>query len=257
MPIRKVPNTDYSYYLVIHDDKGEERKEADGSLLSRKILEEVSSQPVTDIFIMSHGWRGDVPGAIAQYDAWTGNLMTSAADIEEMKRRRPGFRPILIGWHWPSEPWGDESVGAFDLAAGPEDAVSMLVDDYARRIGVPGIREELEIVIRAHATVDDPQTLPPEVEAAYRRLDQKLDLGHGGESAAPGDDRPEFDPEDVFQAARQAEDISSYGGFGISDLLAPLRVLSFWKMKDRARKFGESGAAGCSAPFVRPRPEST
>src|ERR1017187_8641927 len=95
---------------------------------------------------------------------------------------------------------------------------------------------------RVHATVDDPQTLPREVKDAYLSLDEKLGLGQAGEGAAPGDDRPEFDPEDVFQAARREEDEASFGGFSIGDLLAPLRVLSFWKMKDRARKFGESGA---------------
>ena len=170
--------------------------------------------------------------------------MSAVADIEEMKRRRSGLHPVLVGWHWPSEPWGDESAGAFDLPAGPDDLITRLIDDYAKRLGdAPGIREELETVIRAHATVDDPQTLPPDVESAYLRLDEKLGMGHGWESAAPGADRPEFDPEDVFQAARQAEDEASYGAIGIGDLLAPLRVLSFWKMKDRARKFGESGGS--------------
>jgi hypothetical protein len=247
MPIRKVPNTDDSYYLVVHDENGQERNEADGSLLSQKILQEISTQPVTDVFIMSHGWRGDVPAAIKQYDAWTGNLMAASADIAETQKRRPDFRPVLIGWHWPSEPWGDENTPAFDLPGALKedtlkDPVAQLVDDYAKRLGdAPGIRQDLEVVIRAHATVDDPQSLPPEVEAAYHRLDEKLAMGHGGESAPPGADRPDFDPEDIFQAARQADDTASFGVFGIGDLLAPLRVLSFWKMKDRARKFGESG----------------
>jgi hypothetical protein len=239
MPIRKVPNSDQSYYLLIHDENGQERAESDG-LLSQKALDEVKNQPVTDVFLMSHGWRGDIPAAISQYDAWTGNLMSVSADIEDMKKRRPGFRPLLIGLHWPSEPWGDEDTGSFALPVG--DVVQPLVDDYAKRLGdAPGIREELETIIQAHATVDDPQSLPPEVEAAYKRLEQKLGLGHGGEGAAPGADLPEFDPEDIFQAARQEDDSPSFGAFSIGDLLAPLRVLSFWKMKDRACKFGESG----------------
>src|SRR4051812_43915625 len=85
MPIRKVPNTEYSYYLVVHDEDGVERKEADGSLLSAKVLNEVTTQPVTDVFIMSHGWRGDVPAGIAQYDAWTGSLMGASADLSATK----------------------------------------------------------------------------------------------------------------------------------------------------------------------------
>src|SRR5262249_2681855 len=44
--------------------------------------------------------------------------------------------------------------------------------------------------------------------------------------------------------ADQAEEESGSfgGGFSWGDLLAPLRVLSFWRMKNRARSFGESGA---------------
>src|SRR3954469_8292880 len=128
MSIHQVRGTEYSYYLVAHDKKGVERRESDGSLLSERVLRDVSGAPVTDIFIMSHGWRGDGPAAVAQYDAWSASLMTAAADIEEMKARRPGFRPMLIGWHWPSEPWGDEDAGSFEMnVAG---SVAAVVDDY-------------------------------------------------------------------------------------------------------------------------------
>jgi hypothetical protein len=242
MPIRTVPNTEYSYHLVIHDEHGQERKESDGSLLSQKILQELSSKATTDVFIMSHGWRGDIPAAIGQYDAWTGSLMTATPDIEDMRNKRPSFQPLLIGWHWPSEPWGDEGTGAFNLTGCSPDPIAGLVDDYAKRLGdTPAIRNELETIIRAHVSVVEPQTLPLEVASAYQRLDMELGMGHGGESAPPGADRPEFDPEDVFQAARKADSEVSFGGFSIGDLLAPLRILSFWKMKDRARRFGESG----------------
>lgn len=243
MPIRQVPNSDYSYYLIVHDEEGQEREEDNGSLLSQKVLGELKTQPVTDVFVMSHGWRGDIPAAKSQYDAWMGNLMSAAGDINEMKVRRSGFRPLLIGLHWPSEPWGDEDASSFAAAPGGGDLVEALVDDYAKRLSdVPDIRKELRTIIEAHATVDGAQTLPSDVKAAYLSLNDKFGLGQEGEGAAPGDDRPEFDPEDVFQAARKEEDEASFGGFSIGDLLAPLRVLSFWKMKDRARKFGESGA---------------
>ena len=34
-----------------------------------------------------------------------------------------------------------------------------------------------------------------------------------------------------------------FGGFSLGGVLAPLRVLSFWVMKQRALSFGETGAA--------------
>jgi len=246
MSIRKLATTDFTYYLVGFDQNGRERPQNDGSLLSRAVLEEISGHLVTDVFLMSHGWRGDGPAAVRQYDAWMENLMNAVQDIEEMKRLRQRFRPLLVGWHWPSEPFGNESADSF--AVGEEDSVAALVEDYMQRLGnEPGIRDELQTIIRAHMTTDDPPSLPLEVANAYHRLEQKLGLGQGGEAGAPGTDRPAFDPEDVFQAARQEDsqsggEIGSFGGFSFGNLLAPLRVLSFFKMKDRARKFGESGA---------------
>jgi hypothetical protein len=241
MSIHKVPNTNYEYYLVAHDENGVERKE-DGSLLSQRVLDQVEHQPVTDVFIMSHGWRGDGPAAVAQYDAWTSNLMTAAGEADQMRRVRPNFVPMLIGWHWPSEPWGDESPGSFALDEAA-DPIASAVDDYAKRLGVGGISEELAAILRAHVTIDNPQTVPPDVRGAYQKLREKLGLGVGSEGAAPGADLPGFDPEEIFQSAREVDSTPSFAGFGIGDLLAPLRVLSFWKMKDRARRFGEAGGA--------------
>jgi hypothetical protein len=186
MPIRQVPNTEYSYYLLIHDERGQERTEDDGSLLSQKVLTELKTQPVTDVFVMSHGWRGDIPAAKSQYDAWMGNLMSATGDIADMKARRPGFRPLLMGLHWPSEPWGDEDASSFDATAGGADPVETLVNDYAKRLSdAPDIREELRTIVHAHATIDDPQSLPPEVKAAYLRLTDKLGLGQADDGAAP------------------------------------------------------------------------
>ena len=67
MPIETVPGSDIRYYLVAFDKEGNERDE--GGLLSRRVAEAVAdtAQPVTDVFLMSHGWMGDVPAARDQY----------------------------------------------------------------------------------------------------------------------------------------------------------------------------------------------
>jgi len=64
-------------------------------------------------------------------------------------------------------------------------------------------------------------------------------------------------PEDIFQAAREEDDSSSFGSFSIGDLLAPLRVLSFWKMKDRARKFESLVETSCCKTSTRQQAEGT
>jgi hypothetical protein len=244
MPIRNVPNSSQKYYLLNFDAQGTERPESDQSMLSQKLLSDLGSQPVTDVFLMSHGWRGDVPAAIRQYDAWSGSMMGQSADIAQMTAAHPGFQPLLVGLHWPSEPWGDEQ-GEGSFAVDPA-AIEKAVDDWAGRLGdTPEVRKELNTIIRAYATDDEPASLPAEVVESYRRLNAALKLGSQGVGSAPGSDRPPFDPEDVYQAARQED--TETASFGLLDtvlgtVLAPLRTLSFYLMKDRARIFGESGA---------------
>jgi len=73
-----------------------------------------------------------------------GNLKSDTGDITDMKVRRPGFRPLLIGLHWPSEPWGDEDASSFVAVPGGIGPVEALVSDYARRLSdAPDIRKEL------------------------------------------------------------------------------------------------------------------
>ena len=244
MPIRNVPNSSQKYYLLNFDDQGRERTESDQTMLSQKLLSDLGSQAVTDVFLMSHGWRGDVPAAIRQYDAWSASMMGQSADIAQMTSAHPGFQPMLVGLHWPSEPWGDEQ-GEGSFAVDPA-AIDRAVNDWAGRLGdTPEVRKELNIIIRAYATDDEPASLPPEVVQSYARLNAQLKLGAHGVGSAPGSDRPPFDAEDVYQAARQED--TETGSFGLLDtvlgnVLAPLRTLSFYLMKDRARIFGESGA---------------
>jgi hypothetical protein len=256
MPLRTVPDTDpvIQYYLIAFDEEGRERREPDGSLMSEKALKALRDEPVTDVFMMSHGWRGDVPKAVKQYDAWTKNLMDESGGRNEMTARRPSFRPLLVGLHWPSEPWGDEDIsGSFAIGAGGaatvEEAAETAAAEQASRLSADAAAEEqLRTIYRAYATLDNPETMPPEVENAYRKLNELLHLPTGDEAAAPGDDRPAFDPNAIFEAAKRDEEVElltgSFGSLGWGRLLAPLRVLSFWRMKNRARSFGEGGAHG-------------
>jgi len=243
MPIQQIPNTDQDYYLINFDSDGKERAADDGRTLSQVVVDELKNQPVTDVFVMSHGWLGDIDDAKEQYDRWTANLWNCADDIEAVKKKRPDFRPLLIGLHWPSKPFGNEDTGgAFDLglAAEGDDVVGSAVEAQLALLDASDeIRPQLETIFNAHLELDAPDTLPDEVQKAYLEIDRKLGLDN--------DDREAFDPEELFQNAldadQQEDEFANFaGGFSWGDLLAPLRVLSFWRMKDRARRFGESGA---------------
>ncbi len=133
MPLESVPDTSLNYYLINFDALGNERNEPDGSKLSQTVLEVLAQEPITDVFIFSHGWLGDVPAARRQYNKWIGAMAGQKDDIEQIRQIRPEFRPLLIGLHWPSLPWGDEELGASSTSFEPVTVtpVEQLIDQYA------------------------------------------------------------------------------------------------------------------------------
>jgi hypothetical protein len=205
-------------------------------------VEELVVTPVTDVFLIGHGWMGDIPAAINQYDRWIGAMASCALDRAKIRQNRPEFRPLLVGLHWPSLPWGDErldQVGA-SFSVVERSPVDELIDQYAERISdTPAAREALSVIFEAAMDDIAPAQLSPEVRQAYLVLDRESGLGSEQEGAAPGDDREAFDPDRAYLNA--AEEAADFGTVSVEGVLSPLRQLSFWKMKDRARRFGESG----------------
>jgi hypothetical protein len=126
---------------------------------------------------------------------------------------------------------------SFDESGNPVEA---LIEQAAERIAdTPAARAALRTIFTAAGEDIAPSTLPPEVRMAYEVLDREAALGDEGVAAAPGADREPFDPELYYRAAQQ--DPISFGAFGTGGILSLLQQLSFWKMKDRARQFGETG----------------
>ena len=213
--------------------------------MSQRVLEVLKTEPITDVFLISHGWLGDIPDAIRQYDKWIGSMAGNTADIQRVRQARPGFRPLLIGLHWPSKPYGEEDVSQSASFAAPEaggaSPLDEMIDEYAQKLGdTPATRQALQTIFAAAIEDVAPSTLPAEVIEAYQVLDREAALGSGDVAGDPGADREPFDPEATYQAAN--DESVSFGGFGLGAVLAPLRTMSFWKMKDRAAKFGASGS---------------
>jgi hypothetical protein len=255
MSIEKVLDTDLAYYLVSYDKNGQERANDPDGMMSQRVCDAIRDDGITDVFIMSHGWKGDIPAAKEQYEKWIKAMASCAADRQAIRQARPGFKALLVGFHWPSQPWGEEEFG---MAAGTSFAASAAkagattvdavidhyVDLYADRIAdTPAARSAIRTIISA-AAQGSPLGgggLPVDVADAYRALDRESGMGGDGVSAAPGDDREPFDPNRAYANAKPGPgEAPSFGGFGLSAVLSPLRQLSFWKMKDRARSIGES-----------------
>jgi len=248
MPFRTIPGTSVEYALISFDKDGTERigdpGAGSGGKFSDRLVETLSNKPYTNVFFFSHGWKGDVPAAIEQYDAWVGAMAARADDQQQMKVLVPGFLPLWVGVHWPSQPWGDEEIGAagaaFDIL-GSGTSLDTLKAEYLERLGdVPGIRAPLDVIFNEARHNAAAESLSPAVRKAYLDLNTALGLETKGEGAGPGDDRVAFDPEVVFQAGNESVAFGG-SGFNFGGILSPLRQLSFWTMKKRANAVGEGG----------------
>lgn len=269
MPIRQIAGTKLDYFLIMFDEDGAERPEDDGNMLSaavRKRLDD-GSVSVTDVFVMAHGWMGDATSAAAQFDRWTAAMLSVDEDIVKMNARQQGFTPLVVGLHWPSLPWGIEdasAAGTAVLSTGGEESAeiaavaSQLADtDRARQ----AIADIFGYASRAQSAV-----LTPAIVDAYAVLFHESQLRVGSLRGRPGSDQEGFDATSIVEQAQEqgrpytsGQRVLGRGGIGgaIKDaILAPLRQLSFWKMKDRARVFGESGAHALLGDLQAAAPEA-
>lgn len=250
MPTRRVPGTELDYVLVSYDANGREREDgsAGKSPASTEVQARIASEPITDIFLMCHGWKGDIPAAITQYESWISAMAACAADRERIRQASPGFRALLVGVHWPSLPWGEEDLSAPGVAFGAPDAESItdLVEDAASKVADTRLaREALAVVFESAGNDPAPAELPASVRDAYRALAQEAELVGTGPAGQPGDDAEAFDPEIAYRLARDGEESSgiAFGGGRSLGLLSVLRQLSFWTMKRRGRICGQGGVS--------------
>ncbi|MBX9253025.1 hypothetical protein H1Q63_03470 [Desmonostoc muscorum CCALA 125] len=244
MPIETIPNTNLRYYLIAFDADGNERQDDPDGLMSAQVIDILTTEPISDVFIFSHGWLGDIPAAKEQYEQWVKAMANQTQDIERIQKKRSEFRYLLIGLHWPSKPWGDEELRLSNISFKKDDSssrnyVKNLVDSYAKRIADTEVsRQALQTIFRAANENLTPERLPRSVREAYEILDKESGLSHDGIAAAPGSDSEALHPDAVydqviFEAPEQRGSI-------FKGILTPLQYLSFWKMKDRARRFGET-----------------
>jgi hypothetical protein len=80
--------------------------------------------------------------------------------------------------------------------------------------------------------------LPAQVAEAYSTLAKLIGYTSTDLAGAPDEDGAVFDPDEAFDTFAEAQD---FGGGFFGKLLGPLRALSFWTMKRRARSIGETG----------------
>ena len=238
MPTKSIPNLNVSYFLIVFDAKGGERTDdSEGGVFSKTILQKVLADRPTHIFLFSHGWKGDVPSAVDQYNRWIGAMLQLGDDRAAMG---PSFKPLFIGLHWPSQPWGEETGGGVNFGAGALSIPQLLDDAVEHFGGDETVRKPIETIFHAYADNPAEKTLSPEVLGAYQALAKAIGFSAGNAGGAPDAEGAALDPQKAVTVERRMQ---SFGiGSSIKNgILAGLRQASFWTMKHRARTVGEQG----------------
>jgi len=245
MPYQKIDGLDLTYALISFDEDGRERTDdPQGGQFSKALVEKARQDRPTDIFLFSHGWKGDMTAAIDQYNRWIGAMWRLTADRAAMGA---DFKPLFIGLHWPSLPFGMESQSngtSFAAGGAPVVDIDTQVASALPQFGdKPGVREALTVIFTAQREHPGAFTAPPEVVAAYQDLAKAIGFSAGGGAgASPDTEGAPLNPQKAIQANRTSASFGTSGGGGaLGGLLGGLRQLSFWTMKKRARTVGEQG----------------
>lgn len=156
MPILPLKTPGLHYYLIAYNARGKEQVEVDGmpdggrpwymsDELARRL--ERKSNPVTDVFVVCHGWNTSAAGAHGQYETWMSAMADDSSDVKLAAAAREGshFNPLLIGVQWPSK-FGDMSGATL-----PDAILATAIDAAAGGKGKGG-GDPATITVAAQAT---------------------------------------------------------------------------------------------------------
>lgn len=256
-PIETVPlpgGSEAPLYLL-RFDKG-------GVLTSPRTLEHLSSSvtadPPTHVFLFSHGWNNDFDTALERYRGF----------IEGFARQRhqhnlptpPGYRPVLVGIIWPSTsmvlPWEQ---GPQIAATAEDDAtVRTVVEDVAGGLAEDARERFYALADRSSLDESEADEFGALLTAVTGAGDQDIGADQQPSLHAFLDAWAEIESEHAPPPQVLDENPADFGmpaatgsvpgepsaaGFGRFDPRTALRMVTVWRMKDRAGTVGARGVA--------------
>eukprot|EP00168_Porphyra_purpurea_P005068 TRINITY_DN160_c0_g1_i23.p1 TRINITY_DN160_c0_g1~~TRINITY_DN160_c0_g1_i23.p1 ORF type:complete len:366 (+),score=115.41 TRINITY_DN160_c0_g1_i23:223-1320(+) len=109
MPVMKLRGGGH-YFMINMSDKGEEMVESPtkeysvqlSTLIEEKIADDDASDPVTDVFLVSHGYKTDRQGAVESYANWMNGMIDQLPKETRFHANHGHTRVLIVGIHWPS-----------------------------------------------------------------------------------------------------------------------------------------------------------
>lgn len=257
----------FPFWLLTFDKHG---KPVDANVIDRLIVE-LDSKKVTDLFIFSHGWNNDRTAALALYDRFFGEMRKV---LDGNAPKNPQTRIGVAGVVWPSILWPDDAEsasmnhvlsgggGGVALGGGApipaaqatpkqiRDALSTSYGD-ARQLKLLGeLTMMLETQAKTDAALRDFRAKLGELLASESGAGLDKKQPDAAEGAIAGlNDKKWRELLDVLgdQALRGQPTGGGAAGFGdpFKKLWAgakdALRVTTYWQMKERAGVVGREG----------------
>ncbi|MBA2355476.1 MAG: hypothetical protein H0V80_12505 [Acidobacteria bacterium] len=257
MPFETIPGTTERYAHLCFDKDGRERADdPDGvnGRLSEQVLARAAQDQPTHVFIFCHGWKGDIDSSRDQYNHWIGAMLALTEDRTAVPLP---FRPLWVGLHWPSLPFGNEELSAddardFDVDEGTAQSPDQIKATYLDRLDLgPEAEPLIDRILRQHRQNAAAPELPEDARQAYAELAALAGYTSDGPTGPPDAEGAPFDPDLAFARGNAAEGSDFAGGGLLGGILGPLRQLSYWTMKKRARTIGESGMHDFAAGLMK------
>jgi hypothetical protein len=90
------------FFKLHFDDQGHLLNVTEREAITSSLVDTI--EPVTDLWIFSHGWNTDEKGADATYDTWVGRMQER---IRQEIINSP-YNPSFVGIYWPSMAWSGD-----------------------------------------------------------------------------------------------------------------------------------------------------
>jgi|GEM_PF-284989 len=242
-------------YFKLHFDKaGRSLDRQEFQTLIKAVTD--SPKPVTDLWLMSHGWKNDEKGAGETYD----KLFAALQERIQAEVQDPNYNPVFAGIYWPSKDHLGEVLAATmrqPLSGGAG------IEEWELESNKPEEGLDKTGLIEAYRSAfenDDPQTYEADFGRLYDLLTQEQTHTPAEieefvsilEKYKVNDPEPEaFESDNLAtnpQATIQALKTGLEGrekelGKVLKTLGEVLDNFTFWAMKARAGVVGQSGVA--------------
>lgn len=189
------------------------------------LLQEAPEGGPTHVFLLAHGWNNSRSEALSSYRMML-NILGEVADAHAGLRPQP-YRPFVIGVHWPSKAWDDESGRIRSLAADEDLTLAICKTLPAERSPSTYVRD---VETLRGLLLKPPEAVTAEDYDTAWSLFRRYSL-----EAEVAEDQSIFDQPRL--EGRGAE-LERGAAPSIPDLF---RIFTFWQMKKRAGVVGQSG----------------